>query len=241
MFKCIAFLIFLMLSSCSMSHPSPEATWISEPDFQYFEASRGFDISYDSGATRSIREYYTSGTVILNGSYFGWTVPGEYYPAWLWIDHTVEKYPLQLDDPNLSHVVAQCGQELRIIANITWQKSPCKESIFAFQAWPIIALNSINVYQFPAEYHIQKSWHTDEKHARTILWYDTDTHQIFFFVFTTSVSLQWAGEHILAHPAFHYRENLTLLNLDGWPSTAYYSGQWWFHSDKKLPIIFKIR
>jgi hypothetical protein len=226
MFKYFGFLIFLMLSSCTILSSSPEAPWISEPDFQYFEAPRGFDISYDSGATRSIREYYTSGTVILNGSYFGWTQSRQYYPAWLWIEQGIEKYPLQFDDPNLSHVVAKCADRLFIVDTVTWKNNPCKNPTFAFQAGPIIVTGSINVYQFPVEYHIPKSWHTDEKHARTILWYDTDTHQIFFFAFTIPVSLQWAGERILAHPAFHYRENLTLLNLDGWPSTAYYSGQW---------------
>jgi hypothetical protein len=32
-----------------------------------------------------------------------------------------------------------------------------------------------------------------------------------------------------------------VINLDGWPSTAYYDGEKWFRENEKLPIIFRIK
>jgi exopolysaccharide biosynthesis protein len=207
-------------------------------DFFVFEATHGFEIFYDSGTTKSIQEYYQTGSIIINGSYFGGTKPGKYYPAGLWIENKKIKYPQMNDDPNITHTVfyMNYGNRVSIIKNSdTTQMIPiCLQNpagCIAFQTWPLVL--SGNILQ-----NFWDSWHANGKHARTLLG-KTKSGKIFFFVSTIPRSLREVWEKILADARF-MNDPITVLNLDGGPSTAFFDGIRWFQSDKKLPIIFRI-
>lgn len=61
----------LFLISCSFESVSPIQHTEIMSDFYIFEAKNGFEVFYDSGTTKSIQEYYITGSIVFNGSYFG--------------------------------------------------------------------------------------------------------------------------------------------------------------------------
>ncbi len=230
---------FIILSSCSSWIQKIESLSPMDTDFFVFEAKNWFEIFYDSGATKSIWEYYITGSIVLNGSYFGWTKPGEYYPAWVWIENKKIKYPQMNSDPNITHMLfyMNYGNRVSMIKNSdTAQMIPiCLQNpagCIAFQAWPLVLSGSI----------LQKfweSWHANSKHERTLIG-KTQSGKIYFFVSTLPRSLWEIWEKILEDERFN-RDSITVLNLDGWPSTAYFDGKNGFHLDKKLPIIIRTK
>lgn len=232
----LPFLFFL--TGCSLwvlktDSPSPMSA-----DFYLFEATHGFEIFYDSGATKSIQEYYQTGSIVINGSYFGGTKPGTYYPAGLWIENKKIKHPQMNNDPNITHTIfyMNYGNSVSIIKNSdTIEMIPiCLQNpagCFAFQSWPLVL--SGNILQ-----NFWDSWHANSKHERTLIG-KTQNGKIYFFVSTFPRSLQEIWEKILTEDRF-IQDPITVLNLDGGPSTAYYDGERWFRSNKKLPIVFRI-
>lgn len=238
MFKYLFPFIFI-LAGCTSQTVVSVATVPMESHFITFEASHGFEIFYDSGATKTIQEYYETGSVVLNGSYFGWTTSGEYYPAWLWIEHHILQHPIEQHDANISHMVfyRDYGNSISIIPNSESKLEipRCLDNragCIAFQAWPLVL--SGNILQ-----DFGFSWHANEPHERTLIW-KTQSGKIFFFISTTPITLRDAGDIILKDSRFTI-DPITVLNLDGWPSTAFFDGVDWFRRDKKLPIIFRIK
>ncbi len=69
MFKKLFLISIIFLSSCVRELPQSKNI-STNPDFLVFEAKNGFEIFYDSGATKSLEDLYTPGSIILNGSYF---------------------------------------------------------------------------------------------------------------------------------------------------------------------------
>ena len=68
--KYILISCLLLLTSCSsILLPEPQDIEVISGSY-VIEASDGFDILYDSGATKMVREYFSSGSIIINGSYF---------------------------------------------------------------------------------------------------------------------------------------------------------------------------
>ena len=227
-------LLSLILVSCSQDVSRVHETW-SWDGFRFFSAS-DFDILYDSWATRSVRDLYTTGSTLINGSYFGVTASGVYFPAWLWMTEGKTFSDLMTDDPNLTHVISQCDRKWSIISNEAWLKSFCTSWYArAFQAGPLV----INEWQIAWDFG--NSWHASGKYERTLLGLDHATGQMYFFVFSSGVSLKEASKNILADPLFSAQNSLDVINLDGWPSTAYYDGEKWFRENEKLPIIFRIK
>jgi hypothetical protein len=68
-------LSLIFLTACSISHPGSSEEFIS------FEARNGFEIFFDSGATKPLKDYSITGSIVINGPYFGVTSSGSYYPA----------------------------------------------------------------------------------------------------------------------------------------------------------------
>lgn len=242
--------LFLTFIICSCSIWVVEKTQTNEniSSFRVFHVPHGFDVFYNSWATKSIMEYYTPWSIILNGSYFGTTEFGAYYPAglweweniaccWLYLDNphgtgvSISTTP-NYDDPNLSHIVWTSSSWSILIfprENLKRNAWPYKN---AFQAWPLVL--SGNILQ-----DFWKSWHAHEAHERTLLW-TTKSGKVYFFISTEKISLDNVWHEILATWQFQ-DDPITVVNLDGWPSTAYYDGLYWFRSDAKLPIIFRIK
>lgn len=83
--------------------------------------------------------------VIVNGSYFGRTASGSFFPAGLWQEN--EKIISQMDytDPNLSHIVSYTysGNIIAIEENSNYKNISCKNGCIAFQAGPLIASGGI--------------------------------------------------------------------------------------------------
>jgi Phosphodiester glycosidase len=203
------------------------------------EAPHGFEVFFDSGATHTARDLYISGSTVINGSYFWVTDSGVYYPAWYW-----EKFRQSMmipgiwkqlnpvyDDPNITHFVGISWSELKIFANSEFKRNAGPYD-FSFQAGPLI-LSGNTLQDFG------KSWHANEPHERTLVG-KTQSGKVYFFLSRKQLSLTEAGEQIRLDPRF-WQDPITVLNLDGWPSTAYYDGIHGFREDKNLPIFFKIR
>ncbi len=232
-----SFLFIIVLTSCSSQAPSVDMVVPVKHDFFVFDVSKGFEMFYDSGATKPISEYYKSGSIVFNGSYFGWTRPGEYYPAGYWeIDKKVLNipklwkmtYPI-FDDPNITHIVWFSGTDMKIFANEEYKRNAGPYDL-GFQAWPLVL--SGNILQ-----NFWDSWHANGKHERTLLG-KTKSGKILVFISTSPISLSDVWQRILADKRF-IRDPITLLNLDGWPSTAFFDGKNGFRQNKKLPIIFR--
>ncbi len=237
MFKYL-FLLLIIISGCSSWSQKIESFSTMHEDFFVFEATHGFEIFYDSWATKSIQEYSMSGSIVLNGSYFGWTKPWEYYPAGYWekngqigvIPELWKQFFPIYDDPNITHFVWFSWSEIKIFENNTFKENAGPYD-FAFQTWPLVLSgNTLQSFGY--------SWHANEKHERTLIG-KTKSGKIYFFVSSFPRSLREIWEKILQDDRFT-QDPIIVLNLDGWPSTAYYDGKNGFHSDKKLPIIFRI-
>ena len=241
------FIVFFFLSACSDRVLSDKVLPNTLSGVTIIEAPHWFDISYDSWAVKTIKEYYASWSVVINGSYFGVTDWGVYYPAGLWESESTVCCTMYLSrpngwwipidtstngsDPNLTFVVGiSANGEVKIFPREALKGNvwPYKN---AFQAWPLVLSGGI-LQDF------WRSWHAQEKHERTLMG-KTFSGKILFFIFTDKVTLGEVGEIISKDPRFT-RDPVTLLNLDGWPSTAYYDGVRGFREDVRLPIIFKI-
>ncbi len=248
MLKYFFFTLIIVLTSCS--HPLIKQWSITEDDLSIktFPVPHGFDVFYDSWAAKSIKEYYISWSIVLNGSYFGVTDFGAYYPAGLWEWENIICCWLYLQnphgtganistvpdysDPNLSHIV---GVSLSWWVNI-FPRSELKRNAWpyknAFQAWPLVL--SGNILQT-----FWDSWHANWQHERTLLGV-TKNWLVYLFVSIDEVSLSEVGQKILELAEFR-DDPITVINLDGGPSTAYYDGRNWFRENVKLPIIFRIK
>lgn len=217
--------IIIFLASCSRVQGPDEYTLLEVKDH--------FEILYNSWATKSVKEHYAPGSIVLNGSYFWKTSTGYLYPAWLWIKNGKQYMPPQKDDPNLSHVVIISYGPISILPNWESQQKidACigVEGCLAFQGWPLVL--SGNILQ-----DFGGSWHANEPHERTLIW-RTRSWRLFFFVFSRPKTLSEVGTMIAK---VFDNDPITLLNLDGWPSTAFYDWKNGFREDEKLPIIFRI-
>lgn len=235
-------LLFTLLSlwgcnwESSKEHHIETLSWM-----QMIEAKNGFEVLYDSRASREIHEYYTENTIVINGSYFWKTQSGVYYPAWywespshtccvmdIWWDTRISTVP-NFSDANLSHLVWVNWKNIKIFPREEFKENAWPYD-FAFQAWPLVLSGNI-VQDF------WNSWHAHEKHERTLIG-KTRQGKIYFFIFPEKVSLNEVGEKIRI--TFE-NDPITLLNLDGWPSTAYFDGTRWFREDARLPIIIRIK
>ncbi|GAB0175052.1 MAG: hypothetical protein HHAS10_09310 [Candidatus Altimarinota bacterium] len=224
----------LLLASCSGGYPIED-----KEDFLTFEAKNGFEMLFDSGAKKALHEYYESGTVVINGSYFGQTTSSGYYPAGVWsiLGDDFHDDDIDLLDPNLSHIVLYDheGGWVLFLDRETPLPECAKRSSGAtilcsiFQAGPLVLSGGI-LESFG------DSWHANGPHERTLIGI-TEEGKIYFFLFTEKVTLTEAGEKIREK---FPNENMTLLNLDGGPSTAYFDGREGFGQNKKLPIVFRI-
>lgn len=211
--------------------------------FHTFEAKNGFEIFFDPNAEKELKQYYKSWTVVINGSYFWMTDSWAYYPAGIWNIKWNDYFKDQIDreDPNLSHIALydHAGWTVLFLSNEgelpecakrneksgSLQELECS----TFQAWPLV----LSWWSIP---DFSKSWHANESHERTLMG-TTEEGKIYFFVFTEKVTLKEAWESI--QHSFQ-NEWITLLNLDGGPSTAYFDGRNGFWESKKLPIILVI-
>ncbi|MBX9809713.1 phosphodiester glycosidase family protein [Candidatus Gracilibacteria bacterium] len=235
----LSFLFIIALASCSSQNISTGVVVPVKNDFFVFDASNGFEAFYDSGATKSISEYYKSGSIVFNGSYFGGTRPGEYYPAGYW---EIDKQMIRLsgilrqslpvyNDPNITHFVGLSGSDMKIFANEEYKRNAGPYDV-AFQAGPLVL--SENLLQ-----NFGDSWHANGKHQRTLLG-KTKSGKVFVFISTLPLSLSEVGEKILTDERF-IKDPITVLNLDGGPSTAFFDGKNAFRPNKKLPIVFRLK
>ncbi len=226
-------LIFLLASCSQMANPTTILPlW---DDMVVIEAPHGFDVFFDSGARYTARDLYISGSTVINGSYFWVTDSWVYYPAGLWRSGIDELSPAIFDDPNLTHVVRISRSESQ---NVTI--FPNKDLLYmkwgsgddAFQAGPLVLSGGV-MQDFG------QSWHARDSHERTLIG-KTQSGRVYFFVSRKQISLSQVGEIISMNPLFQ-SDPITVLNLDGWPSTGYYDSALGFHEDKKLPIFFRIK
>lgn len=237
----LSFLLLFGFSACS-GNPWEIQESMLIPAYFSIEAKHGFEIVYDPNPSKTIKESYISGSVILNGSYFWMTASGSYYPAGLW-EHPwstcctlfpedanpISRVP-NLSDPNLTYIVGvSSGGVISIFPREAFKRNAWPYT-YAFQAWPLIL--SWNILQ-----SFWDSWHANEPHERTLLGV-TISGKTYFFVFTTPKTLLEVGKTI--QQQFLY-DPITLLNLDGWPSTAYYDGIHGFRENEKLPILIRIQ
>lgn len=239
MIKYFFLLLFIItLGSCSSQFPSLDPQVPLKNDFFVFDVTKGFEMFYDIDVTKTISEYYKSGSIVFNGSYFGGTRPGEYYPAGYWeIDKKVLNisklwkmaYPI-FDDPNITHIVWFSGTEMKIFSNEKFKENAGPYD-FGFQAWPLVL--SGNILQ-----NFWSSWHANSKHERTLIG-KTQSGKIFIFISTLPLSLSEVWQKILSDDRFT-EDPITVLNLDGWPSTAFFDWKNGFRENKKLPIVFRI-
>lgn len=238
----IFFISLILLTSCSWEFLPPSQDIESHDYVHVFEAKNGFEIVFDSGTTKTVSEYHTSGSIILNGSYFWVTEKRVYYPAGLWVENGIEKSPMNMTDPNLSHIVYKNNWGIYIYPNHYWVSKTKSTWSFidgqfsaedsAIQAWPLVL--SGNILQ-----PLWDSWHARGPHERTLIG-KTQSGKVYFFIFEKPVTLPQVADIIVQDDRFAI-DPITLLNLDGWPSTAYYDGENGFRENAKLPIIFRIR
>ena len=189
-------------------------------------------VSFVSKPSRTMDQETLDGfPTVVNGSYFWQTSTGTYFPAGLWKSEGVVSSKTDFSDPNLSHIVTytNSGNIVAIEANSDFIEGKCPMGCVAFQAWPLIASDRILVAN-------NGSWHAQGKHERTILGIQ-DAHTPIIFIFTEKISLTEAGEKILGK----YPNVTDLINLDGWPSTAFKTQIASFRWDKILPIVWHIR
>ncbi len=227
----LIFLIFL--TACSLDSEPTVITPLWD-EVITIEAPHGFEIFFDSGATHTARDYYLSGSTVINWSYFWLTDSGVYYPAGLWRSGIVELSPAIFDDPNITHVVRISRtepQSVTIFPNKDLLYTKWGSGDDAFQAGPLVLSGGI-VQDF------WQSWHALWAHERTLIG-KTESGKVYFFVSRKQISLSQAGDIISRNPLFQ-SDRIIVLNLDGWPSTAYFDGVRGFHEDKKLPIFFRI-
>ncbi len=232
--------LFLLLISFLFWGCSFDSTQkpIQSDDFHIFEAKDGFRIDFYSGRTTARQIQSQNGWVVLNGSYFWLLKSGVIYPAGLWIENKATLFPLDISDPNLGYVVSYTSYkntlEIRKNSESKDQIDSCiftSSECFAFQAWPLVL--SGNILQ-----DFWESWHAYGKYERTLIW-KTKSGKIFFFVFPKKISLTDVAQDILWNVLFQ-KDPLTLLNLDGWPSTSYMDARSYVHPDEKLPIFISI-
>ncbi len=231
----LPFLLFL--TACSLDS-QPIAITPLWDEMITIEAPHGFEVFFDSGATHTARDLYISGSTMINGSYFGQTDSGVYYPAWYW-----EKFRQSMmipgiwkqlnpvyDDPNITHFVGISGSTIDIIANNDYYgRAGIYEHMF--QSGPLV-LSGNTLQDFG------QSWHAGESHERTLIG-KTKTGKVYFFISRKQLSLSQIGEQIARDPRFQ-QDPITVLNLDGGPSTAYYDGTLAFRENKNLPIFIRI-
>ena len=228
----LPFLIFL-LASCTQISSSVSIVPIWD-EMIVIAAPHGFEIFFDSGATHTARDLYISGSTVINGSYFWVTDSRAYYPAGLWRSGTDETSPAIFDDPNITHVVRISHSEPQRVTIF-----PNKDLLFmkwwgeddAFQAGPLV-LSGNTLQDF------WDSWHARESHERTLIG-QTASGKVYFFISGQQLSLSQIGEQIARDPRFQ-QDQITVLNLDGGPSTAYYDGTLAFRENKNLPIFIRI-
>lgn len=229
----------MLLTSCSWDFLPPSQDIQSHDYVHVIEAKDGFEILFDSGATKKVSEYYTSWSIVINGSYFWVTESWVYYPAGYW---EIARQPIVIpdiwkqtnpvyNDPNITHFVGITGSAIDIFSNKEYYGWPeIYDSMF--QSWPLVL--SGNILQ-----PFSDSWHARGPHERTLLG-KTQSGKVYFFIFEKPVSLTEVADIIVKDDRFTI-DPITLLNLDGWPSTAYYDGENGFRENAKLPIIFLIR
>lgn len=227
----VAFLFFL--NSCGIQEQGK-----TDDSFLTFEAKNGFEILFDSWASKELKEYYQTGTIVINGSYFGQT-GSSYYPAGIW-NIQWQKYhqdTLEVTDPNLSHIILYDHEWWWIIFLRRDESLPdcAKRGTWeilcsVFQSWPwVLSWGTLEDFG--------NSWHANEPHERTLIG-TTDEWKIYFFLFTKKVTLREAWESVMRK---FQNTPITLINLDGGPSTAYFDGTTGFWEKKKLPILFRIK
>jgi uncharacterized protein YigE (DUF2233 family) len=232
----LPFLFFL--SACSAIITEPIMINPLWDNLVTIESPHGFEVFFDSGATHTARDIYTPGSTVINWSYFWVTDSWLYYPAGLWSKNgqaiVMPSIWKQLtpvyDDPNITHFVGISWSELKIFANSEFRRNSGPYD-FSFQAGPLVL--SGNILQ-----DFGKSWHANGQHERTLIG-KTQSGKVYFFVSRKQLSLIEIGEQIRLDPRF-WQDPITVLNLDGWPSTAYYDGIHGFREDKKLPIFTRI-
>lgn len=204
-------------------------------EFITIEAPHGFEIFFNSGATHTARDYYMSGTTVINWSYFWITDSWIYYPAGLWRSGIDELSSAIFDDPNITHVVRISYTELQsvmIFPNKQLLYMKWRSGDDAFQAGPLVLSGGI-IQDF------WDSWHARWAYERTLIG-KTESGKIYFFLSQKKISLTRAGEIIASNPIFQH-DPITVLNLDGWPSTVYLDGVRWYRENKKLPIFFRTK
>ena len=229
--------LLLAFSACTWNTISNHTIPVWLP-YYVVEAKHGFEIVYDPQATYSVKEYYESGKFILNGSYFWMTPSGWYYPAGLWISNPrkeslkIQSHDIWRTDPNLDTIVAQCDGKWELYTLDGFLKTFCNYT-YAFQTWPLV----INEWWITSSF--SGSWHANEPHERTMM---AKTHDgnVFFIIFSSGITLSDAGKKIMSDPLFSGKD-IDVVNLDGWPSTAYYDGTYGFRENENLPIILRVR
>lgn len=223
----------ILLSACSLG-TQPILTLPPWDHLIAIESLSGFDIFYNSWATHTARDLYVSGSIVINGSYFWVTDSGIYYPAGLWRSGIIESSPAIFDDPNITHVVRISHTEPQSVTifpnkHLLYMKLGSGDD--AFQAGPLV-LSSCIAQDF------WDSWHARGAYEQTLIW-KTQSGKVYFFVSPKKITLTQSGEQIVSDPRFQ-NDPITLLNLDGWASTAYFDWIYWFREDKKLPIFFRL-
>lgn len=219
--------ILILLTWCSPSGS------IEQPDFQAFEARSGFEIFFDSWASQSTQSLWTSGSTVINGSYFWVTNSWVYYPAGLWIEWGKQLSDIDYDDPNLDIVVVESEGRWQFLNRDGFRKSlPLSPYARGFQAGPLVINEWIPAWGFSG------SWHADERHERTMMGI-THGGQVYFFIFHNKITLREAGEKIMQNPKFKHTD-IDIVNIDGGPSTSFYDGTHGFRENEKLPILLKM-
>lgn len=204
---------------------------ISKPSFFTIPVQE-MKITFNSNPNRTInQETDENFPIVINGAYFWQTSTGAYFPAGLWKSEGMVSSKTDFNDPNLSHIITytHSGNIVTIEANSNFPEGRCPGGCVAFQAGPLIASGRILESS-------NGSWHAEGGHERTILGI-LDTRAPIIFIFTDKISLREAGEKILGQ----YPDVTDLINLDGWPSTAFKTQATSFRWEKLLPILWHIR
>lgn len=233
MFKFLFCISLFFLISCSFLQKNSQE---NQKDFSLFEVKNGFSLDFYKDRTTAKILQEKNGWVVLNGSYFWLTSSWIPYPAGLWLKNGIILRNLETTDPNLSFVVSytSSGKNLKIRKNNESQEQirSCKadkNECFAFQSWPLVL--SGNLLQ-----DFGSSWHASETHERTLLWV-TKSGKIFFFIFPEKVTLTHVATEI-SKEALFIDDPLTLINLDGWPSTSYSDEKNLFMQMKNFLFLF---
>jgi len=170
---------------------------------------------------RKVGQEHWSWSIVINAGYF-WRDRNGYVPAGHFsIDTTIVDTSLCDRDPNL------CGyiftDSLHIQENLTFTKEP------TIAAWPILMLNGV------VNKNVQKKTsHRTQKRTRTVL---IETKQWPVFLITKN---QYSLDRILAYSVNYFGRNISVINLDGWCSTALWTDNstFQFNANKALPTFF---